>query len=206
MTTIRAGWSTRPAPPSRHQRRAGLLRAATSPRRVQPRGTPEAMSFYDTAPLHGDAERLVDFDLLNSGAVRLSVGAVKVRTGNLRISTPPTRRSGRSTSWRAARCRPASRRSRSTASIIGTAASSPTRRLQYVLERERPAQRHVHLPGRPVQRRGALPRTLLRHRAARKGDPLLQPHAPQYRQLPRAAGHAPGHPSPAHQDARGAAQ
>jgi len=42
-----------------------------------------ATSFYDTAPLHRTLERLVDFDRLNSGAVRLSVGAVNVRTGNL---------------------------------------------------------------------------------------------------------------------------
>lgn len=42
----------------------------------------DALSFYDTAPLRATLEQLVDFDLLNSGAVRLSVGAVNVRTGN----------------------------------------------------------------------------------------------------------------------------
>jgi NTE family protein len=45
-------------------------------------GTPEAISYYDTAPLRATLERLVDFDRLNSGEVRLSVGAVNVRTGN----------------------------------------------------------------------------------------------------------------------------
>src|SRR5262249_36941274 len=44
--------------------------------------TPRAVSFYDTSPLQATLEKLVDFDLLNSGAVRLSVGAVNVRTGN----------------------------------------------------------------------------------------------------------------------------
>jgi NTE family protein len=48
----------------------------------QPPGSPGAVSYYDTAPLRSTLERLVDFDLLNSGAVRLSVGAVNVRTGN----------------------------------------------------------------------------------------------------------------------------
>jgi NTE family protein len=48
----------------------------------QPAGSPGAISYYDTAPLRLTLERLVDFDLLNSGAVRLSVGAVNVRTGN----------------------------------------------------------------------------------------------------------------------------
>jgi NTE family protein len=48
----------------------------------QPAGSPGAISYYDTAPLRRTLERLVDFDRLNSGAVRLSVGAVNVRTGN----------------------------------------------------------------------------------------------------------------------------
>jgi len=42
-----------------------------------------ATSFYDTAPLRDTLERLVDFDLLNSGDVRVSVGAVNIRCGNL---------------------------------------------------------------------------------------------------------------------------
>jgi NTE family protein len=42
-----------------------------------------ATSFYDTAPLRRTLEQLVDFDLLNSGRMRVSVGAVNVRTANL---------------------------------------------------------------------------------------------------------------------------
>jgi NTE family protein len=48
-----------------------------------PRGTIEATSYYDTRPLKATLERLIDFDLINSGAMRLSVGAVNVRTGNI---------------------------------------------------------------------------------------------------------------------------
>jgi len=48
----------------------------------QPPGTPAAISYYDTAPLRESLERLIDFDLLNSGKVRLSVGAVSVTRGN----------------------------------------------------------------------------------------------------------------------------
>ncbi len=41
-------------------------------------------SYYDTAPLKSTLEELVDFDLINSADhVRLSVGAVNVRTGQL---------------------------------------------------------------------------------------------------------------------------
>ena len=43
---------------------------------------PDQASLYDTAPLRASLEELVDFDLLNSGAMRVSVGAVNVRTGN----------------------------------------------------------------------------------------------------------------------------
>ena len=42
-----------------------------------------ATSYYDTRPLRDTPERMLDFDLLNSGEVRVSVGAVNVRTGNL---------------------------------------------------------------------------------------------------------------------------
>src|SRR3954462_10642010 len=45
-------------------------------------GTPGAISYYDTAPLQRSLERLVDFDQLNSGDMRLAIGAVNVRTGN----------------------------------------------------------------------------------------------------------------------------
>ena len=47
-----------------------------------PPGTPETLSYYDVAPLKATLERLVDFDRINAGLMRFSVGAVNVRTGN----------------------------------------------------------------------------------------------------------------------------
>jgi NTE family protein len=41
-------------------------------------------SYYDTSALRSTLERLVDFDRINSGETRLSVGAVNVATGNFR--------------------------------------------------------------------------------------------------------------------------
>ena len=41
-----------------------------------------ATSFYDNSPLIGTLNAFVDWDLLNDGPVRLSVGAVNVETGN----------------------------------------------------------------------------------------------------------------------------
>lgn len=44
-------------------------------------GSEGALSFYDTGPLKATLEDLVDFDLINSGAIRLSLGAVNIRRG-----------------------------------------------------------------------------------------------------------------------------
>src|SRR5438874_7853633 len=49
---------------------------------LQPNGTLEAISYYDVAPLRATLEALVDFDRINADAMRFSVGAVNVRTGN----------------------------------------------------------------------------------------------------------------------------
>ena len=49
-----------------------------------PRGSKNATSLYDTAPLRETLLRVVDFDHLNAGAVRYAAGAVAVRSGNFR--------------------------------------------------------------------------------------------------------------------------
>ena len=62
----------------------GFFGPRVPPAVFQPQGTPEAISVYDTSPLKETLLELVDFDLLNSGAVRLSVGAVQVLSGNMK--------------------------------------------------------------------------------------------------------------------------
>ena len=49
---------------------------------LNPNGALEATSFYETKLLRETLERLVDFDRINAGSTRFSVGAVNVRTGN----------------------------------------------------------------------------------------------------------------------------
>lgn len=49
---------------------------------LSPVGSVEATSYYDSAPLETTLERLVDFDRINAGNIRFSVGAVNVSTGN----------------------------------------------------------------------------------------------------------------------------
>jgi NTE family protein len=49
---------------------------------LHPAGCLEATSFYETKLLKATLEQLVDFERINSGAMRFSVGAVNVRSGN----------------------------------------------------------------------------------------------------------------------------
>ncbi|ALL66538.1 Ferredoxin reductase [Paraburkholderia caribensis MBA4] len=44
---------------------------------------PSRVSYYDTAALRATLLQFTDFDRINDGAIRVSVGAVNVRTGNL---------------------------------------------------------------------------------------------------------------------------
>ncbi len=60
----------------------GFFTPRAPPPMLWPQGTPEAISYYDTDPLRATLERLVDFDRINAGVTRLSVGAVNVQTGN----------------------------------------------------------------------------------------------------------------------------
>jgi NTE family protein len=61
----------------------GFFTPRVPPAPFQPRGSLGAISYYDTTPLKDTLERLIDFERLNSGEVRLSLAAVNVRTGNL---------------------------------------------------------------------------------------------------------------------------
>lgn len=60
----------------------GFFEPRVPPAALHPPGVPQALSVYDTSPLAETLTRLVDFDLLNAGPVRFSVGAVNLRSGN----------------------------------------------------------------------------------------------------------------------------
>ena len=47
-----------------------------------PATSPDKLSMYDVTPLRNTLERLVDFERINHGLIRFSVGATNVRTGN----------------------------------------------------------------------------------------------------------------------------
>jgi NTE family protein len=46
-------------------------------------GDPSTLSYYDTTPLRNTLLELIDFDLLNSCPIRLSLGAVQIKSGHL---------------------------------------------------------------------------------------------------------------------------
>ena len=103
-----------------------------SPRPLPPLNSaadsPEAVSYYDIAPLKETLARLVDFDLINDNSMRFTVPPPMCAAARRSISTIANRRSARRTSWPAHRCRRAFRRPKSTANISGMAASSRIRR------------------------------------------------------------------------------
>lgn len=60
----------------------GFFEPRVPPAFAYPPGLPGPVSVYDSDPLRRTLESLVDFDRINAGDVRLSVGAVNLRTGN----------------------------------------------------------------------------------------------------------------------------
>src|SRR4051812_2538146 len=60
----------------------GFFTPRWPPALFYPPGAPQALSYYDTASLKATLETLVGFDRINAREIRLSVGAVNVRTGN----------------------------------------------------------------------------------------------------------------------------
>jgi NTE family protein len=62
----------------------GFFEPRFPPAVFMPTGSREAISYYDTGPLKATLREIVDFDVLNSGSTRLSVGAVQVKSGNMK--------------------------------------------------------------------------------------------------------------------------
>ncbi|TVV72560.1 DUF3734 domain-containing protein [Sphingomonas solaris] len=60
----------------------GFFSPRLIPPMLAPAGSMEALSFYDSTPLVATLDALIDWDLLNDGPMRLSVGAVELESGN----------------------------------------------------------------------------------------------------------------------------
>ena len=160
----------------------GFFTPRLPPPYFNPSGSPAALSYYDVAPLKATLEQLVDFDLLNAGAMRFSVGAVNVRTGNfvyfdsaswrirpehviasgsLPPGFPPTEIDGEHY-WDG-----------------GLVSNAP---LQWVLD-SWPRQDTLAFQIDLWSARGEFPRNLLEVGDAPEGDPVFQPHSDGKRPL-----------------------
>ena len=96
---------------------------------LHPNGSLEATSYYDSGPLNkATFESLVDFDRINSGQMRFSVGAVNVITGNFVYFDNATHTIKPEHIMASGALPPGFRRSRSRMSTIGTADLCRTRR------------------------------------------------------------------------------
>src|SRR6266436_3745922 len=84
----------------------GLFAPRYPPPWLYPPGSANATSLYDTSRLRATLERLVDFDRLNAGDTRLSIGTVNVRSGNFVYFDTQTHTIGPEHIMRAAHCRP----------------------------------------------------------------------------------------------------
>lgn len=62
---------------------AGFFQPRFPPPHLSWHDDPKLLSYYDTAPLKKTLEELIDFDWLNSGKIRLSVGAVEITSGEM---------------------------------------------------------------------------------------------------------------------------
>jgi NTE family protein len=60
----------------------GFFRPHVLPSWWAPAGSPESLSYYDTTPLRETLDRLVDWERVNHGPMRFSVGAVDIENGN----------------------------------------------------------------------------------------------------------------------------
>ena len=72
----------------------GFFTPRLPPPWLWPDDRPEALSYYDIAPLRDTLLEFVDFERLNDGPVRLSVGAVDIHTGNYEYFDNRERRIG----------------------------------------------------------------------------------------------------------------
>lgn len=60
----------------------GFFNIRMPPPYLFPSSDPASLSYCDVSPLKSTLERLVDFDRINAGSMRFSVGATNVKTGN----------------------------------------------------------------------------------------------------------------------------
>ncbi|ATQ68622.1 MULTISPECIES: patatin-like phospholipase family protein [Methylosinus] len=139
----------------------GFFRPRVPPPLPGFRHAPESLSVYDTAPLRETLLSLVDFDLLNSGATRYSIGSVNVRTGNFHYFDTARERIGPEHVMASGALPPGLPMIEIAGERYwdgGLVSNTP---LQYVLDYERPRRDLLLFQLDLFSARGELPRTML---------------------------------------------
>ena len=153
---------------------------------LHPDGALEATSFYETKLLKSTLERLVDFDRINAGEMRFSVGAVNVRTGNFVYFDNETHTIRPEHVMASGSLPPGFPAVEIEGEFYwdgGLVSNTP---LQWVVE-QWPAAGHARLSGRSLERARRASRQSGRGRDAAEGNPVFQPHARQHRPVQAAA-------------------
>ena len=153
----------------------GFFTPRMPPPFLHPPGSAEALSFYDVAPLKATLERLVDFDLINAGAMRFSVGAVNVRTGNFVYFDSTTHAIGPAHVMASGSLPPGFPATEIEGEHYwdgGLVSNTP---LQWVLD-SRPRQDTLAFQIDLWSASGEFPRNLIGVGVAPEGHPLFQPH------------------------------
>ena len=164
------------------------------PPHLWPPQKPNTLSFYDVRRCRATLERLVDFDRINNGDVRFSVGAVNVSSGNFTyfdIDDPQDR------------CAPHHRQRIAAARFPGDRSGrrlllGRRDRLEHAAAmgvRQPPARRHARLPGRPLELVGRIAARSDPGRRAPEGNPIRQPDPLRDRPFQECAGASPRLPA-----------
>ena len=139
-----------------------------------PSGDAGKASYYDNSPLQATLHRLVDFDLLNAGAMRFSVGAVNVAAGNFAyFDYDDAQDPGRAHhGQRLAAARLSGDRGRRRV-LLGR--RSDLQHAAAMGVRQPAAAGHAGVPGRPLERARCAAQGPDRGRGAAEGDRLFEP-------------------------------
>ncbi len=170
----------------------GFFSPRFPPAFLRPHGAPGALSIYDTSPLRATLEHLIDFDRINAGKTRLSLGAVNIRLGNF-VYFDSTERNITAEHVMASAALPPSFPPIEIEGEYywdgGLVSNTPLVHLLDTVLKEDTLAFQVDL----FSARGNIPGDLLEVEERRKHICLLQSHTSQHGQLPGKAPAAPGH-------------
>ena len=170
----------------------GFFTPRVPPPWLRPAGAADATSAYDTGSLKATLEGLIDFDRLNADAMRFSIGAVNVRSGNLVYFDNATHTIGPEHIMASGALPPGFPAVEIEGEHYwdgGLVSNTP---LQWVGD-SHPRRDTLAFQVDLWSASGELPRTIARGVDPPKGDPVFEPHARRHRFLQVCTAAAPGH-------------